>query len=75
MGTLKRFGRVLVIMRPGDHGPEHVHVKTPDGELLVELAPLAVGGEDKAIRAADEALRWIAENADALLRTWEEMNR
>lgn len=75
MGTLKRFGKVFVVMRAGDHPPEHVHVKTPDGEVQVELSPLAVVGEAKAVRAAGEALRWIAGNVPELLRTWEDMNR
>lgn len=75
MGTLKRFGKVVELMRPGDHPPEHVHVKTPDGEVQVELSPLAVVGDARAVRAAAEALRWIAENAADLLLTWEDMNR
>lgn len=74
MGTLKRFGRIRVVMLVGDHAPPHVHILGPAGEVVVRLDNLEMLGTPAAIRDAVEPMAWIRNNLENLLSAWQEVN-
>jgi hypothetical protein len=74
MGTVRRFGRVRIEIRPDDHNPPHAHVLGPEGGVLVNLESLEAVGLSKARATYAEALSFIAAERDALLRLWQELN-
>ncbi len=74
MGTIRRFGRLRVVMLAGDHAPPHVHIFGPEGEVVVRLDNMAVLGSPAAIRGAAEPLSWIKNNLEHLLADWTEVN-
>ena len=77
MPTVLRLGaiRVRVQLPPREHGPAHVHVVHPHGEVTMELA---TKDKRQAIRKSDglsvreigTAFRIVEEHADFLLRCW-----
>lgn len=58
----------------GEHPPPHVHVYGPDWTLVVEIR----SGQTRKGRAppalVKEIKTWISENADFLLKKWDELN-
>ena len=71
MGTLERFGKLrIAVFR--DHQPPHVHILGGDVNLVVYLEDLSVVGTGH--REAAMALRWLAQNIDAVRKVFEDMN-
>ena len=74
MPTLKRFGKVRVVLWPNDHIPVHVHVFGPGYAARVDLDELAISEESgKPTAATALALAWIIENRRAIVAMWLEM--
>lgn len=71
MPTVLREGRWAVWIFTRDHGPPHVHVRGPSGEVKVALIPVGVqrirGLTD---REALEAFRLVADHSEHLLACW-----
>ncbi len=74
MGTLKRFGRIRVVMLVGDHAPPHVHILGQAGEVVVRLDNMEMLGTPTAIRDAVDPMAWIRSNLKNLLSSWQEVN-
>lgn len=74
MGKLHQFGKVIITVYADDHLPPHFHVRTPDGEALVEIETLAVlrGSLPGAIRK--QALAWAVENQAVIATEWNRIN-
>lgn len=79
--TVLREGRfrVVIFLPPREHGPPHVHVRTADGEVIMELATV---GRNQIIRSvagmrtADvTAAFWLVEDHSSfLLAQWRSLH-
>lgn len=74
MPVLKRFPECRIAIYPRDHRPPHVHVEFRDGSrVTVEIETLLVKGAVRPAARMSRALRWIDDNRETLLATWEEI--
>ncbi len=74
MPTLVRFANFEIDMYFEDHNPPHVHVVGREFEMLVAIRDGAVLAGDVPPRVRRTALRWIADNRETLLRTWDDLH-
>lgn len=79
MPTVLRVGgfRIAIFLPPREHEPPHVHVRTQNGEVVIELA--TAGGHQTirtvaGMRTTDvaAAFRMVDEHTDYLLQRWRE---
>ncbi len=74
MPTLQRFGSLSVRMYADDHRPPHVHIVSPDFQVLVRISDLTViAGEARPTEIA-EALAWVQTHQEMLALKWAELN-
>jgi hypothetical protein len=74
MRTLQRFGAVSVRMYADDHRPPHVHIVSPDFQVLVRISDMTViAGEARPAEIA-EALSWARGQRKARALTRTELN-
>ncbi len=74
MPTLQRFGSLSVRMYADDHRPPHVHIVSPDFQVLVRISDLTViAGEARPTEIA-EALAWAQTHQEMLALKWAELN-
>jgi len=74
MPTLARFANFEIDMYFEDHNPPHVHVVEREFEMLVAIRDGTVLAGAAPARASRTAMRWIADNREALLRRWDELH-
>lgn len=72
MPVIERFGSFVIRMYFEDHNPPHVHVESRQARAQVSIDDRTVLAGDLPSKYADEALAWIAENREHLLRKWAE---
>jgi hypothetical protein len=73
MPPIKNFGGFWIVMYFHDHNPPHVHVVSADFEALVSIADSVVFRGSIPAKFRRLALDWIAENREALLTKWEQL--
>lgn len=63
---------VKVLLPPREHGPSHVHVRCPDGTVIVDLEPVRLREVYGPVKAATvrEILHAVAERHDECLTAW-----
>jgi len=74
MGTLHRFGKVKIAVYPGDHGMPHAHVIGPGFKCSLDLESLEILAGSISTKSLRTAREWIADNRDAVLEAWKELN-
>jgi hypothetical protein len=74
LGTYFKDGHTFVRLYNGDHNPPHVHIWTPDGELLVSLVTLEPVTGDIGRQEFDVAMKWIRSNIHFLRAEWDRLN-
>ncbi len=75
MVTLYRIGKLRISVY-ADHAPPHFHVRTPEGDSVVDLASLREVAGNANRKALSQAIAWALqpENRHLLERTWGELN-
>jgi hypothetical protein len=74
MPVLQRFGSISVRMYADDHRPPHIHIVSPDFQVLVRISDWSViAGEARPAHIA-EALAWAQSHQEALALRWAELN-
>jgi hypothetical protein len=58
----------------GDHGPPHVHIWTPEGEMQISLINLEPLRGKLRRQDYEVAMSWIRSNIDFLRLEWERLN-
>lgn len=74
MGKLYQFGKVIITVYADDHLPPHFHVRTPDGEALVEIATLSILKGSLPASTRKPALEWAEENQTVIAAEWNRIN-
>jgi len=74
MPTLWHSGRVYVRLFDDDHRPPHIHVWTPDGEIMISLGDLSVFCGTIRTRDYELAMNWIRGNIAFLRQEWTRRN-
>ena len=75
MPTIHRLASVTIRVNVPDHRPAHVHIVLADRrDALVYLDTLEVISRTVRVAEIAEALAWIAENAEAARKVFEECN-
>lgn len=75
MPVLKDFGGFQIMMYFHDHNPPHVHVESADFRALVSIEDAGIfdGSIDAKFRR--DALDWVKEHKNELLRKWAEYQK
>ena len=74
MGTLKRFGKVRLIVYGGDHGRIHFHLEGPDLRCSLDLETLEVLAGEAPPHILRLVRDWIKENRQVVETAWQEWN-
>ncbi len=73
MNTLYRDGKLKISVY-ADHAPAHFHVRTPDGDSMVDLATLEELAGTANRKLLVKAIAWAMENQDLLAAEWRKLN-
>jgi len=73
MSTIYRQGK-LVISVYVDHAPPHFHVRTPNGDAVVDLASMQqiAGAVDHKLFI--QAIKWAIAHRSVILAEWKRLN-
>jgi len=72
MSTLVRFHtKYRLELREKDHLPPHVHLTGAGVDVMIGLSPVVVLAGKAPRKVQDEALQWVTDNQNALLKEWE----
>jgi hypothetical protein len=74
MPTLYRIGVISIRMYADDHRPPHVHLVSPDFEVLVGLSDGAIIAGMAQRAEIRRALEWVAAHRDGLMLQWKALN-
>lgn len=74
MGTLVRFDKVAVLVRPRDHNPPHFHVSAPDFEAMIDIKTLTVLRGALPRTVANEVMAWAEANRSLIVAEWNRVN-
>ena len=63
--------RIVILLPPREHGPPHVHVRSPGGEVVIQLEPVHVRTVHR-MRSVDvlNAVRLVESHLPHLLAEW-----
>jgi hypothetical protein len=75
MGKAHEEGRFKVVIWSNDHTPAHVHVKTTEGEAVIEIESLKI----RTVRGMRErdvarAVEIVSRNARKLMTAWRKIH-
>jgi|GEM_PF-3606769 len=74
MGTLARFGKILLLVKGLEHGRVHFHLSGPDLDCVLDLETLEVLAGHAPAKILRQARAWAKENRQAIKAAWEEQN-
>ncbi len=74
MGTMARFGKVVIRVNGNDHLPPHFHVITPDAEALVTIDPIALHKGHLPAEVWAMVVAWATAHRAALVAEWTAWN-
>lgn len=74
MPTLHRIGAISIRIYADDHRPPHVHIVSPDFEVMVGLADGSIIAGEARHSELIEALDWITANRELLALRWVDLN-
>ncbi len=74
MPVIHRIGRISIRIYADDHRPPHFHIASPEFEVIVRIADLAVIAGQAPQRAIAPAIAWARKNRQMLAARWNELN-
>jgi Domain of unknown function (DUF4160) len=74
MPTLHRIGAISIRMYADDHRPPHIHIVSPDFEVIVSLSDGSIMAGEARYAEIIEALDWVSANKERLVSHWISLN-
>ena len=74
MSTIKWIQGVQIKLYAGDHPPPHLHIRAPGFDCVIELRTLKIRVRGQKTCDANNAIDWVVEHQDKLLKMWEKVN-
>lgn len=74
MPTLHRIGAISIRIYADDHRPPHIHIVSPDFEVIVSLSDGSIIAGEARHLEIKEALDWVSANRERLTSLWIALN-
>jgi hypothetical protein len=74
MPTLHRIGAISIRIYADDHRPPHIHIVSPDFEVIVSLSDGSIMAGEARYAEIIEALDWVSANKERLVSHWISLN-
>ena len=74
MPTLHRIGAISIRIYADDHRPPHIHIVSPDFEMIVSLSDGSIMAGEARYAEIIEALDWVSANRERLTSLWIALN-
>ena len=74
MPPLHRIGAISIRIYADDHRPPHIHIVSPDFEVIVSLSDGSIIAGEARHSEIKEALDWVSANRERLTSLWIALN-